>query len=169
MNLPEYFVQLYDYTFWANARMLDAAEQLSPEQLFQEHGQSWGSVHGVLVHMLSAEWIWLRRWLGESPKAVLDPGDFPTLSALRARWRGNEDELRRFVAGQSQGSLQRLVTYTNTMGLAYTLPLWQLMAHAANHATHHRGELAAMFAMLEAPHPEDDWYRYFLEKSGQAG
>jgi uncharacterized damage-inducible protein DinB len=41
------------------------------------------------------------------------------------------------------------------------------MAHLANHGTHHRGELAAMFAMLAAPHPEDDWLIYLLSQSGQ--
>jgi uncharacterized damage-inducible protein DinB len=41
------------------------------------------------------------------------------------------------------------------------------MGHLANHGTHHRGELAAMFALLEAAHPEEDWYLYFLGKSGQ--
>jgi uncharacterized damage-inducible protein DinB len=39
--------------------------------------------------------------------------------------------------------------------------LWQLLGHVANHGTHHRGELAAMFAMMEAPHPEEDWYFFF--------
>jgi uncharacterized damage-inducible protein DinB len=36
------------------------------------------------------------------------------------------------------------------------------MAHLSNHGTYHRGELAAMFAMMNAPHPEEDWYLYYL-------
>ncbi|MGH2521990.1 MAG: DinB family protein [Anaerolineales bacterium] len=37
------------------------------------------------------------------------------------------------------------------------------MLHVANHGTHHRGELAAMLALLNAPHPEDDLLDYFIE------
>ena len=167
MKLPEYFISLYEYSLWADGLMLEAAAALTHEQLFHEHGHSWGSVHGVLVHMMSAEWIWLRRWQGESPKAVLKPEDFPVLSALRAHWNGLKAELHDFVAGQTEESLERFVTYTNTKGKVFTLPLWQLMAHLANHGTHHRGELAAMFALLGASHPEDELYRYYLSKSGQ--
>ena len=47
------------------------------------------------------------------------------------------------------------------------LPPWQMMAHVPNHNTHQRGELAAMFAFLDAPHPEDEAVQYFLDLSGQ--
>lgn len=167
MGLSDYFTTLYDYNRWANARMLEAAARLTFEQLLHEHGHSWGSVHGLLVHMMSAEWIWLRRWQGESPKAVLNPSDFPTIEILRAYWDGLEAQLHDFVAAQTGESLESIVTYTNTKGRTFSLPLWQLMGHLANHGTHHRGELAAMFALLEAAHPEEDWYLYFLSKSGQ--
>jgi len=167
MQLPEYMIQLFEYNDWANEGMLAVAAGLGSERLTQQQGHSWGSVHGVLVHMMSAEWIWLRRWQGESPGAVLNPREFPTLEALRQHWSEIRSEMRSFVAGQTTTSLQRAVSYTNTRGQMYTLPLWQLMAHLANHGTHHRGELAAMYAMMDAVHPEEDLYIYFLSKSGQ--
>jgi len=169
MILPDYFIQLYEYTAWANQRYLLAAEALPAEQLHQQHGHSWGSIFGVLVHMLSAEWIWLSRWKGVSPNAMLHESAYPALVDVRRHWEQVQAELAGFVSAQTEQSLARPLTYANTRGTVFTLPLWQLMAHAANHATHHRGALAAMFAMLGAPHPEDDWYRFFLEKSGQAG
>ena len=167
MKLPEYFISLYEYNRWANGLMLEAAAALTPEQLFLEHGHSWGSVHGVLVHMMSAEWIWLRRWLGESPKSVLNPVNFTDLEAIRLHWGKIESELSAFVTKQTEEGLQRPIAYTNTRGQFFTLPLWQLLAHLANHGTHHRGELVAMFALLGASHPEDELYRYYLSKSGQ--
>jgi hypothetical protein len=51
--------------------------------------------------------------------------------------------------------------------LASHLFLWQMMAHVPNHNTHHRSELAAMFATMDVPHPEDETVQYFLIKSGQ--
>ncbi len=167
MNLREYFISLYEYNRWANGLMLEAAAALTSEQLFYEHGHSWGSVHGVLVHMMGAEWLWLHRWQGESPKTMLRSEDFPTLDVIRSHWGELEGDLRDFVDGQTEESLARLVTYTNTKGNVFTLLLWQLMAHLANHGTHHRGELAAMFALLGVSHPEDELYRYYLSMSGQ--
>lgn len=168
MRLPEYFIQLYEYTAWANQRYLQAAEALTPEQLHQQQGHSWGSIFGVLVHTLSADWIWLSRWKGVSPEAMLQESAYPSLAHLRRHWEHVQAERAAFLAEQSEESLLRPLTYANTRGAVFTLPLWQLIAHAANHATHHRGELAAMFALLDAPHPEDDWYRYVVEQSGQA-
>ena len=43
----------------------------------------------------------------------------------------------------------------------------QMLAHLANHETHHRGELAAMFALMNVAHPEDEVIQYFLDLSGQ--
>jgi uncharacterized damage-inducible protein DinB len=167
MDLFEYLQQLYDYHYWANHRLLTAAERLTEAPLYQQQGHSWGSIHGVLLHMMNAEWIWLQRWKGESPKAFFDSENFPTLAALREYWAELETEMQAFVMGQTPHSLEKEVRYTSTAGQTYSLSLWQMMVHVPNHATHHRGELAAMFAAMEALHPEDEMVHYALAKSGQ--
>jgi uncharacterized damage-inducible protein DinB len=167
LSMHEYFIQLFDYNDWANQRMLRAAETLTQEQLFKDHAHSWGSIHGLLVHILAAERIWLSRWQGHSPTTLLNAEDFPTLEAVQVRWAEVTKEMRAFVGSQTDGSLVLPVTYTNTKGITFTLKLWEMMAHLVNHGTHHRGELAAMFAMLGVAHPEDDWLELFLLNSGQ--
>jgi uncharacterized damage-inducible protein DinB len=167
MNFPEYLQQLYDYNYWANHRILTAAQCLTEEQLHRQQGHSWGSVHAVLLHIMNAEWIWLQRWKGQSPRASFSQADFPTLDSIQNNWSVLEIEMRAFVTAQTPQSLVRVVPYTSTRGESFRLVLWQMMAHVANHGTHHRGELAAMFAVMEAPHPEEEWSYYFLEKSGQ--
>jgi uncharacterized damage-inducible protein DinB len=42
-----------------------------------------------------------------------------------------------------------------------------MMVQPPNHNTHHRAELAAMFALMDVPHPEEEIIQYFLDKSGQ--
>jgi len=167
LSLHEYLIQLYDYNDWANQRYLSVAAGLPLDQLFHNHAQSWGSVHGMLAHIMNAEWIWLRRWQGESPTDFPDNASIPTIEGLWLHYNGIEAEIRRFLASQTALSLMRDVTYTNTKGISYTLKLWEMMAHVANHGTHHRGELAAMFALMNVPHPEEDWLLYFRERSGQ--
>jgi len=167
MELPEYFLQLYDYHYWANHRILASVEGLTDEQLHLSHGQSWGSVHGTLLHIMNAEWIWLQRWQGESPKAFYRSENFPNLAPLREFWTNLETALLAFVAAQTTQSLEREITYTSTLGKTYQLILWQMMAQIPNHGTQHRNEIAAMLTAMTIQNPENDIVYYILEKTGQ--
>jgi len=167
MELKQYLRHMYDYTYWANRRYLAVAERLTDEQLRRKQGHSWDSVYGVLLHMLSSETRWLLRWHGESPSSHLSPDDFPTLASVQEKWAAVEQEMGDFLAEQTERTLEDHVSYANFQGQTYHLPLWQFMAHIVNHETHHRGELAAMFALMNIPHPEEEAVQYFLFKSGQ--
>lgn len=167
MITPEYLLHLYQYSYWANHQVLATAFKLSPEQLYQDQGHSWGTVHGVLLHMSNAEWIWLQRWKGNSPQKMPGVSELPTLDAVQSRWAEIEGDIMGFIASLDSEKLQREVHYTNTSGKNYHLPLWQLMVHVPNHGTHHRGELAAMFAIMKVDHSEDDLLYYFLNLSNQ--
>jgi uncharacterized damage-inducible protein DinB len=166
MQLKEYLQELYEYNYWANKRYLAVAETLTEEQLFRKQGHSWDSVQAVLVHMMSSERMWPQRWRGE-PAGFLNPRDFPSMTSVREYWVDVEMNMRTFISEQTEESVQRQVTYTNPRGETFSLPLWQMMVQPPNHNTHHRGELAAMFALMNVPHPEEEIVQYFLFKSGQ--
>ena len=166
MELKPYLEHLYEYNYWANKRYLKVAENLTDEQLFRKQGHSWDSVHAVLVHMMSSEWMWPQRWRGETG-IFLDPKDFPTIASVRDYWVDVEKNMRAFLARQTEESLLGEITFTNPKGQTFTLPLWQMVVQPPNHNTHHRGELAAMFALMNVSHPEEEIVQYFLVKSGQ--
>jgi uncharacterized damage-inducible protein DinB len=167
MDIKDYIKQAYDYTYWANHRYFAVAEGLTEEQLHRMLGHSWGDVHGTLVHMMSSEWVWFQRWHGTTPKGHLDKADYPTLAVLKKRWAEIEAEMRAYIEAQSDESLQAPIRYTNFRGETFNVPLWEMLAHIANHETHHRGELAAMYALMDVSHPEDEMIQYFLNASGQ--
>ena len=133
---------LYRYSAWANARILDTATRLTAEQLSAPAGASEGAVRETLVHIMSAQWIWLARWNGTSHQAMLDARQFPDLGAIRARWDQVEGDTQRFVTGLTDGELARVVEYRNTRGERWAYPLWQQVVHQVNHATQHRSEIA---------------------------
>jgi uncharacterized damage-inducible protein DinB len=166
MQFTEYLQHLYDYNYWANKRYLSVAETLTEEQLFRKQGHSWDSVHAVFVHMMGSERMWPMRWRGEIG-TFLDAKDFPTVASIREYWVDVEKNLRIFVAEQTERSLLGDITYTNPKGETFTLPLWNMVVQPPNHNTHHRGELAAMFALMNVPHPEEEIVQYFLIESGQ--
>src|SRR4030095_9754610 len=166
MQLKDYLEHLYDYNYWANKRYLAVAETLSEEQLFRKQGHSWDSVHAVFVHMMSSERMWPQRWRGEKG-TFLHPKDFSDAASIREYWVEIEKNMRAFVGEQTEQSLLRNITYTNPKGEVFTLPLWQMVVQPPNHNTHHRGELAAMFALMNVPHPAEEVVQYFLVKSVQ--
>jgi uncharacterized damage-inducible protein DinB len=145
----EYINMIYDYNYWGNQRILNTCELLSQDQLDAPTKNGYASLRATLVHTMNANWIWLSRWNGVSPKAPLDERDFPTLASIRARWQQEEQQTRTFLAALTESDLARDLTYQNLKGSAFALPLWQTLVHVVNHGTQHRSEVAFMLTALE--------------------
>lgn len=159
------FLELLDYDAWARGRTLDAAEALSPADFERDLGSSFPSVRATLVHVLSADWIWLRRWLGESPSAKPDDWRLETLADIRALWDDVAAERARFLADLDDAALDRVVSYRDLSGRAWDNPLHQLLRHAVNHATYHRGQLTTMLRQLGAQPVSTDLVLYFRTRA----
>ena len=154
---------LYDYNYWANARILDAAAGV-PQEVFTSASLGYARLRETLVHTLSAEWIWRSRWQGHSPMAVLDASDFPTLEALRARWDAERRQMYAFLDTLGDDDLGRVVEYTTTGGQGYANTLWHLMTHLVNHGTQHRSELAMLLTELGRSPGDIDMITFVREK-----
>ncbi len=143
MNTAE-LLHLYDYNYWANARILDTAARADPAVLSRPTGLPYDSVLGVLAHLLAGEHIWrVRCQEGLSPKSLLSVKDFPDLHSLRVRWGAEEKAMRAYLAGLSDASLTGAMRYRSTDGRENSTPLWQVLLHLVNHGTQHRAEAAA--------------------------
>ena len=147
MNKQDILV-LYQYNQWANAKILNAAAHVTPEQFAAPAPFPHGGLRGTLVHALFAEWIWRKRWEGTSPTQRFNPADFPTVESLRTRWQEEEKQLMDFVSNVSEERLNSPFDYKNTAGKPFTQVMWQVMAHVVNHGTQHRSEAAAMLTDL---------------------
>jgi len=141
---------LYDYNRWANARIFEAAAQLTDEQYLAPGRFPHGGLRGTLVHALFAEWLWRMRWQGTPPDSGyrLRPADFPTFAALHARWTEEENHLMEFVATLNDQKLQAEFDYTSTEGGRHRRRLWEALAHVVNHGTQHRSEVAALLTEM---------------------
>lgn len=144
----DYIQTLYRYNQWANARILDTAAKLNPEQFLVPAEQPHRYLRGVLTHTLFAEWIWRKRWSGESPTTRFKPDDFPTFESLRARWQAEEAELMKFTEEITEEKLNAPFHYISTEGVKYENILSESMAHVVNHGTQHRSEAAAILTEL---------------------
>jgi len=147
MNKQDILV-LYKYNAWSNAKILDAASDITQEQFLAPTPFPHGGLRGTLVHTLFAEWIWRNRWEGTSPTFRLKPEEFPTFEALRARWADEETKLMKFVANLNDEKLTNKFKYTSTEGVPHERVLWEAMAHLVNHGTQHKTEAAAILTGL---------------------
>jgi uncharacterized damage-inducible protein DinB len=164
---------LVDYHYWARDRMLAAVEVLTPEEFTRHLVTSFPSVRDSVVHIYAAEWIWYRRWQGESPTALLAPEGFSDLTSVRTAWTALEADVRRLVAGLDDEDLQRVVEYRLMSGQPGASIFWQMLQHVVNHATYHRGQVTTLLRQLgaEPPMPTDliAFYRERRPDRGVAG
>ena len=156
---------LYDYDDWANKKLFNVVSQLSPEQFTQSVGGSYGSIRNTLVHALSAEWGWLDRCGGAKRGPALKPADYPTLESLTVTWDQVEGYVRQFLSTLKDADLARNAEYVTENGKR-SMPLGELMHHGANHAVHHRGQVALMLRLLDYTPGNFDILFYYAEKRG---
>jgi uncharacterized damage-inducible protein DinB len=162
---PEGIAKLFAYSRWAHAKTLDSVAPLSEEEFNRKIGGSFGSIHGTLAHVYGAEWVWLERWHGRSPRALPEPQQGWTLEDFREKWRPVEDGHAAFVAAVTPERLTQPLTYVNFAGQTCTYSLAEALVHVPNHGTYHRGQIATMLRQLDhKPIPTD--YLRFLDAGG---
>lgn len=156
---------LYRYSAWANARIVDTAGALDAARFLAPAGPGGESIRDTLVHTLGAQWLYLERWQGRSPRALPAPAELADLPAVRARWDVVERATAAFVADLTEARLAAIVGYENFQGERWAYPLWQQMLHQVNHATQHRSEAAMM--LTQASHsPGLLDYLYWVDVEG---
>ena len=157
---------LYEYNEWANGHVLDAASNLSEEELAQEQGASFGNVQGNLWHLVWAQAIWLARWTGSKPVERLEPEQGRAVQMIREAYQTSHESLRSFVASLAEHDLPRVLSYTDSRGDAQQAVLWKTMLHVVNHGTHHRAETALLLTTLGNPPRQLDYAFFELEREG---
>ena len=159
---------LYDYHRWANHRLFDVAAGLGEALASRDVGSQFSmpTITRMFGHLYGADHVWLSRWKGVSPTAI-PGGGFATLASIRAPWDALEQEQRAFVDALTPADLDRVVAFTNTEGKAYRMPLGPLLQHVANHATHHRSEIATMITMVSGSPPDTGMNSYLIATTGQ--
>lgn len=144
---------LFNYNYWANRKILAAAQGLSANQYMNDARLGFGSIHETLVHTCAAERVWRRRLLdGETPNRLLNVKDLRNLDELRMKWEEEEGLMRSGLDRLPEPALGQIVAYKTTKGVAHEGIRWQLLAHVINHGTQHRTEVAlALTAFGRSP------------------
>ncbi len=175
---------LYAYNRWANQRMFSVLEKLGDQKLRAEVQSSFPSIRETVFHILFAEWLWLRRWQGASPRAAgphpnvssatwktLTPGPTPaqrelnTIAELKSFGDSIEQERQEFLSTLSDSKLHAPHNFNDMAGNPYSELLVQLLQHLVNHGTYHRGQVTTMLRQIGAETISLDMLFYFREQN----
>jgi uncharacterized damage-inducible protein DinB len=160
---------LYDYSYWANAKLFEPLSRLTTEEFVRPVAGSYGSLRNTLVHMMSAEGGWLDRCGGPKRGAPLMWEDFPSLEAITTYWAGQERKMRAFLAGLTDADLSRRIEFTvPQISFSHVMALGEMLHHAAIHNIHHRGQVTLLLRELGHAPGNVDILFYYAEKGASA-
>lgn len=155
MNVDE-VRRLFSYTEWANVRILECVRGLDGEQFTRRIESSFPTIRDTLAHIVMAEWVWLRRWAGESPAGPPQWAHEPSLETMETNLLAVGRERAALLSTLAEEDLKRELSYRTMNGDSCTTPLGDLMVHVTNHSTYHRGQLTTMLRQAGASPPATD-------------
>lgn len=154
MDHQAYFQTLASYHRLANRRLLRALVPVSDADYYGDQGLFFKSIHHTLNHILLVDRLYHGRITGKpfevtglDQELVRDRGELAAeMERHGERWKG-------VIAGIDASRIQEVLRYLSTEGEQRELPMLVVLAHAFNHATHHRGQVAAVMTRLGQPAP----------------
>ncbi len=164
MNVKE-IQTLFDFDKWATNRILEIVAALNDDQYGRNLNSSHGGVRGTLVHTYGADRIWLERWKGTSPTALIKEEDIASFQSLQERWSSLRVQMDQFSQSLTEEKLQSPLSYKDLKGNAYSQILWQQMQHLINHSTYHRGQVVTMLRQLGVKPVATDLIAYYRQLS----
>jgi len=152
--IKPHFEMFARYNQWANARLYTVSATLPEEAYRRNVGAFFGSLHGTLNHLLTADRIWMRRLTGEGDHpAVLNAILFEDFAALRVAREAEDQRIIRYVEQLTESQLESTWDYRTLSGAPQRQPLRDILAHLFNHQTHHRGQAHAVLTILGVAEP----------------
>lgn len=160
MNAP--LAELFRYNLWANLRLLDTLAGLEDAQLDAEPPAGvYGTVRRTLIHLFSAEEIFLARLSGADQFVVMHrwPEDgWPGFEALATSVERSGEAL---IAAASATDFDRPVRQGYLVGgKRYSISRTFLLTHAFAHGCQHREQLLFVLAALGLERPDLDGWAY---------
>jgi uncharacterized damage-inducible protein DinB len=136
-----------DYSRWASERLLDAAAGLSAAELPRDFGTADKSVIGTLAHIYGGDRVWLARVRGDAPLRL--PGEeCHDLAVLGPEWKTVSEGWREWARSMADSDFAGELAYCDLKGNPWRTPLWQIVLHVVNHATHHRAQVAGFLRAM---------------------
>jgi len=158
---------LFNYMYWANSRLLEAAAALPRDQFVEPGTVTTRDLRATLVHELDVEWSWRLALQGTSSEEFdalpdLRPEDYADVAALREHWVRDEADMRAWLAQMTDDQLAADATPALS---GRALPMWRFLLHICFHAAQQQADAATLLT-LRGRSPGDLGYLEWLNAVG---
>src|SRR5438552_8817958 len=148
------------YNCIANERLFTKCAQLDDAEYRKKRAGSFGSIHGLLNHILLGD----RRWLvlfdsGERLTPPLNQILYDDFSDLRSARKQEDSRIEAFFSHLDPTFWSRTFSYTNNQGRDYIETAHVACTHLFNHQTHHRAQVHVMLSQTSVRPPALDFHR----------
>ncbi len=156
---------LIDYTTAASLKLVEAAAQLTPEELVRDFEFSEKHVLGTLVHTFAGDRVWYLRVTGNVPGRFIDPEKDMHLRVLQEDWPKLLDRWREWADALNDEAVGTMLAFVDLKGNHYEQPIWQVVTHVVNHGTHHRGQVVGMLRAMGHTPPDVGLMSYYRSRN----
>lgn len=157
MNRTEHICLLATYNEWMNTRLYETAMSLSEMELVTDRKAPFGSMIGILNHLVVGDTLWLKRFaahpanyaalepiLNLSVPTSLDQILFADIQSLSNHRKLLDQVITKLGHSIKDDDLEHVLTYTNVKGVVAHKNFFGLLMHFFNHQTHHRGQVTTL-------------------------
>lgn len=163
-DLRRAFRNLARYNQRANRELYEILASLTDRARKKEAGSWFGSIHGLLNHVLICDINWLKRWRLLSPESpvLVDSGlEFPGLSwerdlcddfaELRSTRAFVDERIRAWFEEFPASRCGEVFKYRDSRGTSRSAVAGAAFEFLFLHQTHHRGQISQILDVLGLP------------------
>ena len=154
-------LEFFRHNSMMNQRLIEACQDLSPEQMAIDTPGTYGSIGATLVHIANAQAGYAARLLDRERPERLPEDPFPGFSVLAERLRESDRQLEE-AAGRTDWDRQVQITGNDPPG-TWLMPVGLYLLQAINHGIEHRSQIATTLTQLGVEPPEMDGWGYISE------
>lgn len=142
MTIKPLLDQYAAYDRWAQTRFVERLSREDDAVLDAPATSSFPSLRATLMHMRNAENTWRGRLIGEPTTWPAEAStDIATVLSHTQRFHD-------LVQSMQDDDLLRIMTYHDLRGNPHEQVAWQMIMHALNHNSYHRGQVVTQMRML---------------------
>jgi len=147
--MKETLLQYAGYNIWANKRIIQVMMKLEAAQQEQELASSFSSLKKTILHVWSAEYIWLQRLQLVEHPVWMEEGFQGTAEEACKQWQHTSVLLQQFVEKQfNDAAFSHVLQYYTRKNQSVKSKVGEVLIHVFNHSTYHRGQLVTMLRQM---------------------
>lgn len=170
--MTNYPVEMFNYNTWANHTILGRIGELSPSVLSQEVNSSFPTIAHALSHIYAVDTMWYLVLTGTGM-----PEAFQKTIPLNMRILSSVDEYANIFTQlselykewlQNQSDLEQTILLDNPFAGIRQTRLSEIVLHAVNHGTYHRGNISTMLRQLGHASTMNDYSLFWYQVPTEA-